>query len=588
MARSSRLFVILSVSLSACVVPTGDCVEQGEVGYKVVCLDPIETVSETGTPDSDSDTDTDSATDSDTSDSDSGVEPIDADGDGYAEDVDCNDANDQVYPGNDEVCNGIDDDCEGGIDEGLEFNDYYVDSDGDGHGAGAAVNDCESPGTGYSESGDDCDDTDPAVHPYANEECTDTADLNCDGSFGSADADADGIVACEDCDDTNSTVFPGGTEVCDGADNDCDGSVDDDAVDAGTWYTDGDGDGFGDASFPWETCDAPFGTVADATDCNDADPTAFPGNTEVCDSIDNDCDGGVDEGLAVTGYADSDGDGYGAGAATSFCGVLDSGYVANESDCDDGDASVNPDAVEACDGVDENCDGSIDEGAGTIYYVDSDGDGYGDSATGSVECSSPGTGYSTADGDCDDERDYVTPVAATENCYNGGIDDDCDGGADLADRDCDSRGSTANLFTDPVKWNIEDPIGSGDASGFTTSSGTVASADCTDSNVDDCSLQLQGPGSWYVRTDTSAAAGLPVYCEFSVLGSASSVTLTTIVGSGTDLAVTSHDATSAGWGYATEPTNTSVLTPSSDGVVTVQFTLGSADSVWVDGINCQQ
>ncbi|MCB9758891.1 MAG: FG-GAP repeat protein [Alphaproteobacteria bacterium] len=118
---------------------------------------------------------------------------------------------------------------------------------------------------------------------------------------GCVDADEDGSCADEDCDDGEPDVFPGAEERCDGLDNDCDGQADVDAVDAPTWYTDADGDGFGDPEAPQLACEAQEGTVADATDCDDGDAGTFPGAAEIPDDgVDQDCDG-VDEETEDTG-----------------------------------------------------------------------------------------------------------------------------------------------------------------------------------------------------------------------------------------------------------------------------------------------
>ena len=141
-------------------------------------------------------------------------------------------------------------------------------------------------------------------------------EINC-GHEPDADGDGYDALTCggTDCDDDNAAVYPDAAEVCDEVDNDCDGSIDeDDAVDAATWYADGDGDGFGDPEAEAVSCTAPTGHIDDATDCNDADASISPGVDEVCDDVDNDCDGTIDEddaSDAATWYAEAETEGYG-------------------------------------------------------------------------------------------------------------------------------------------------------------------------------------------------------------------------------------------------------------------------------------
>ena len=101
---------------------------------------------------------------------------------------------------------------------------------------------------------------------------------------------------------------------------------------------------------------------ASNVDCNDADAAINPGATEICDGIDNNCDGNIDEAGGATWYADADGDTYGDAASTTVSCDTPAGYVADNTDCNDGNDAINPAATEVCDGVDNNCDGNIDEG----------------------------------------------------------------------------------------------------------------------------------------------------------------------------------------------------------------------------------
>ena len=176
--------------------------------------------------------------------------------------------------------------------------------------------------------------------------------LGCGERPGTQDADGDGFMADEDCDDSNSAIYPGALEYCDGVDNDCDEAIDEmPAVDPKTWYADSDGDGFGDAQVSEIACDAPEGFVQDDTDCDDQSPGVHPDAVEVCDDndVDEDCSGladdedpNVDPASQLSGYADSDGDGFGDPAASLSACTLPQGHVENAGDCDDTRAEVNP------------------------------------------------------------------------------------------------------------------------------------------------------------------------------------------------------------------------------------------------------
>ncbi|MGB0638834.1 MAG: MopE-related protein [Myxococcota bacterium] len=156
------------------------------------------------------------------------------------------------------------------------------------------------------------------------------------------DGDGDGFISANDCDDTEAAAYPGADERCDGIDNDCDGQTDEsDAIDQSTFFSDLDGDGYGNADSPITACEAPSNTVEDDTDCDDTDISVNPGATEVWyDGVDSDCAGDVDD--------DRDGDGFPGGP--------------DGTDCDDEEPLAYPMAEEICgDGIDNNCDGSLGE-----------------------------------------------------------------------------------------------------------------------------------------------------------------------------------------------------------------------------------
>ncbi|MCB9677926.1 MAG: hypothetical protein H6737_22700 [Alphaproteobacteria bacterium] len=374
----------------------------------------------------------------------------DADGDGFRACDDCDDGTGVTYPGAAEVCDAEDNDCNGQVDDGLTFVDYFADGDADGYGAGAAENRCEQI-PGWVPTAGDCDDAVAGTHPGATEVC-DGVDNDCVGGIDDGiqnanyyeDADGDGygdpfstpVNDCQpptatsvanngDCDDSDPDVNPASPEVCDGIDNDCVGGVDD-GLTFELWYTDVDGDGYGDPnSTPISSCSEVPGRVTDATDCDPALVFTHPGAPEICDDLDNDCNGVVDEGLPTDRfYYDADLDGFGdPGVYVDDCSIQ-AGYRTIGGDCDDVDPLINPDATEVCDGIDNDCTGVADDGIPSFpYYADQDDDGYGAGAVVDTDCFVPG-GYSLSSADCNDGNDAIYP-GAIEQCDQ--LDNNCNG-----------------------------------------------------------------------------------------------------------------------------------------------------------------
>lgn len=254
------------------------------------------------------------------------------------------------------------------------------------------------------------------------------------------DVDQDGVERPRDCDDK------------------------DPDVQRRVWYADADDDGYGDAQDTVNMCEAPEGWVENDEDCDDGAASVHPAAAEVCNEVDDDCNGLVDdgEGVVQTWYVDGDGDGFGDPDLQVSACEAPPGTVLQAGDCDDGSPAVNPDASDDCNGVDDDCSGAPDDDPAfwLDWYVDDDGDGFGEEDTDVVTtgCAGLGDDAPNAD-DCDDVDPLVNPLAE-ERC--DGFDNNCDGATDPP------------TSIDATQWWLD---GDGDGFGLVTDVVTLCTCD---------------------------------------------------------------------------------------------------------------
>jgi hypothetical protein len=339
---------------------------------------------------------------------------VDNDGDGYgnpnqsinvcyvpsgyvSNNFDCNDANPNANPSRSEICgNSIDDNCNGQIDEGTATN-YYTDNDNDGYGSGLIGNFCSPPitcdgtyslrlysNTWGDESGYTIRDANNQIVAEGFNLGGGSYDYEITFSLSNGPFTVQLYTICTYGDNQPNFEFKhNGNILGSGSAGGCNGLANVSGMCSGSTYG-----------------------VTQGGDCNDNNPSISPGLSEICNGVDDNCNGQIDEGLLTTYYADNDGDGYGnPNMFTITCSNPPTGYTTNNLDCDDSNAQVNPGQAEICNSIDDNCDGIINNGISfSTFYQDLDGDGFGNPNISTLSCDYLTNGWSPNNWDCNDNE----------------------------------------------------------------------------------------------------------------------------------------------------------------------------------------
>jgi hypothetical protein len=414
---------------------------------------------------------------------------------------------------------------------------YYLDLDADGFGdINHVTQSCSAVG-GYVTNSLDCNDTNLELNPNTNWYLDHDQDSYYTTMvFGVCNQPTiyhhyNNMIGSGDCDDYDGNIHPGLAELCNGTDDNCDGSTDEGLLTQ--YFADTDGDSYGDPNNSTMACSMPVGYVTNSSDCNDgtaaynpntvwyldadgdhyyvdgvyvsqcmtpgtgyaytglisgndcddSNNSVHPFGLETCNSIDDDCNAIVDDGVQTMFFSDVDNDGFGNVYDWTYACTLPVGYSSNSTDCDDNNSSLNPNTVwyldndadgyvgnvtvvscnqpsssyfytgfpatedcndnnpsvyptntETCNSIDDNCDTNVDENVMTYFYEDVDGDAYGNPSAGVYACTLP-AGYVSNTNDCDDTNANLNPntvwfldvdadsygVSYTNQCNSPGI-----------------------------------------------------------------------------------------------------------------------------------------------------------------------